>query len=441
MKVLRGKKFIFIVALLLSSIILLEIILPPRSSATRKVTIRNYFGLLTNLRNFSVISPTSSNRKRSAITWASLNFSAQVKTELEYVKSFKDQETESIKVPFQINSSGQLKPISRAGSCELPPGGYKSWSRGVVTMLTPDRIHANCTSLFRGDELEVKRVQIASFLHHVNQHTLKFMERTKTANCTYFQEELEDNLYITKDEVAFPMAFTLIVHNSPFQIFRLLKVIYRPHNIYCIHYDSKSSQDKKLVFNNLAMCFDNIIIPSNIISVWWGHHSLMDAQMNCFRDLLGNHGKYPWHYVITLCGKELPLRTNSEIVHLLKDLNGMSAVRAHPIRIPQLDRLKFHNGHGEEAGPVPFNLTIYKSMVYFALTPEFVDYVLNDKVAIALFKFLKDAYIPEEYFYSTLFMIPGKPSFRVSSSTFCCGWNVASQFNAGIQTIKPFISI
>ena len=53
-------------------------------------------------------------------------------------------------------------------------------------------------------------------------------------------------------------------------------------------------------------------------------------------------------------------------------------------------------------------LTIYKSMVYFALTPEFVDYVLNDKIAIALTKFLKDAFIPEEFFYSTLFMIPGK---------------------------------
>ena len=157
----------------------------------------------------------------------------------------------------------------------------------------------------------------------------------------------------------------------------------------------------KAFFNNLAMCFNNIIIPSDIISVQWGHHSLMDAQMNCFRDLLGNHVKYPWHYMITLCGKELPLRTNSEIVNILKDLNGMSAVRAHPIHIPLVRT-------GKNVGPVPFNLTIYKSLVYFALTPEFVDYVLNDEVAIALSKFLKDAFIPEEYFYSTLFMIPGK---------------------------------
>ena len=35
------------------------------------------------------------------------------------MESFKDQETESIKVPFQTDSPGQCKPISRVGGCEL----------------------------------------------------------------------------------------------------------------------------------------------------------------------------------------------------------------------------------------------------------------------------------------------------------------------------------
>ena len=61
----------------------------------------------------------------------------------------------------------------------------------------------------------------------------------------------------------------------------------------------------------------------------------------------------------------------------------------------------------EDAGPIPYNLMIYKSMIYFALTPEFVNYTLNDEVAVTLSEFLKDALIPEETFYSTLFMIPG----------------------------------
>ena len=198
-----------------------------------------------------------------------------------------------------------------------------------MTKLIPD-IHANCTLLFKGDELEVKRVQNASNLWPIKEHTLNFTKWVKERNCTHYKNELEDNVYTTKDEVQFPLAFALIVHNSPFQVFRLLKVIYRPHNIYCIHYDIRASMVMKQLFNNLATCFANIIIPSNVTEVHWGHHSLMEAQMNCFSDLMMNHHKYPWRYVITLCVKELPLRTNREIVHLLKSLIRTSAVRASP---------------------------------------------------------------------------------------------------------------
>ena len=304
---------------------------------------------------------------------------------------------------------------SVAYDCKLPPGGFKGWKSGVVTKLTPD-IHTNCTLLFRRDELEVERVQNASRVWPVKEHARNFTLWVKERNCTHYKDVLFDNLYTTKDEVAFPLAFALIVHDNPFQVFRLMKVIYRPHNIYCIHYDRRSSQDMKLLFNNLAMCLNNIIIASNITEVHWGHHSLMDAQMHCFRDLLRHHHEYPWRYVITLCGKELPLRTNREIVQLLKPLKGTSAIRTLPAPLSEYKRFNMTWNKTERyyvptqmrAEPIPYNLTIYKSMIYFALTPEFVNYVLNDEVAIALSKFLKDAYIPEEHFYSTLFMIQGK---------------------------------
>ena len=303
---------------------------------------------------------------------------------------------------------------SNSERCILPLGGFKSWSRGVVTPLTP-----NCTLLFEGSECEVERVQNGShILSRKDNVSMNFMKWTED-NCTQYKQKLENNVYTTKEEVTFPLAFALIVHDSPSQVFRLLKVLYRPHNIYCIHYDNKSSQDTKHLFNNLAVCIDNIITPTNFIEVHWGHRSLMEAQMNCFKNLLKKHNSYPWRYVITLCGKELPLRTNREIVYLLKSLNGTSAV--HALSTPDWEQKRFtHKWTQDEmqpskyyptqelAGPIPFNLTIYKSMVYFALSPEFVEYVLYDPVAVALIRFLKDAYIPEEHFYSTLFMIPGK---------------------------------
>ena len=261
------------------------------------------------------------------------------------------------------------------------------------------------------------QVQLTSYTWPAKKHALIFEKWIKKSRCTHLKDELEDNFYTTKEELDFPLAFALLIHNSPFQVYRLLKVIYRPHNIYCIHYDSRSSEDLKLIFNKLADCFDNIIISSVIREVDWGRYSLMDAQMNCFGDLLKRHHEYPWRYVITLCGKELPLRTNKEIVQLLWQLKGNSAVRTSPIS--KWEQIRYEKKWtldkntsklvqaDENAGPIPYNLTIYKSMIYFALTPEFVNYTLNDEIAIALSRFLKDALIPEESFYSTLFMIPG----------------------------------
>ena len=413
-QLLSGKKFfVFVVIVVFSfTIISLKIIdstLTADSSANKELsTFKNRIIVqldheLSNTTSIRPISYRESAKKSTAIQTV---FSV---LQLQRVKS--DNTNASDQAHIQMN--GGL-----GNGCKIPPRGFKSWTRGTVTKVTPV-IHANCTLLFKGgDELEVAQVQLASYTWPAKEHELKFAKWVKTHTCKHFMDELEDNVYTTKDEIDFPLAFTMVVHNNASQVFRLLKVLYRPHNIYCIHYDSRSSADMKLLFKKLTKCFDNIITPSSISEVEWGHHSLMDAQMNCLRKLLRSSDKYPWHYVITLCGKELPLRTNGEIVQLLKRFKGNSAIHAFPI--PRSDRMRYKIKWTldknmsklvptkEDAGPIPYNLTIYKSMIYFALTPEFVNYTLNDEVAIALSKFLKDALIPEESFYSTLFMIPGR---------------------------------
>ena len=395
---LRGKKFfLFVVVLLLSSAI---------------ISFKIFVDTTLNSSGNKEVTQFDSNLSNTDPTLIHLTSHQKSPKKLQHFSVGQLQKGYA-KAQFQTNS----RSVGLGAGCKnlIPPGGFKSWTRGTITKLTPI-IHANCTLLFKGDELEVAHVQLASYTWPVKEHALNFTKWVETHSCTDFKDELEGNLYTTKDEAEFPLAFTMLVHDSTFQVFRLLKVIYRPHNIYCIHYDNRSSEDMKLLFNKLAMCFDNIIIPDNFIPVQWGHHSLMDAQMKCFRELLRNRDKYPWHYVITLCGKELPLRTNNEIVQLLKQLKGNSAVRAFPI--PKWEQERYQKKWivksktwiaptKEDAGPVPYNLTIYKSMIYFALSPEFVNYTLNDEVAIALSEFLKDALIPEESFYSTLFMIPG----------------------------------
>ena len=93
------------------------------------------------------------------------------------------------------------------------------------------------------------------------------------------------------------------------------------------------------MFFNLASCLDNVLVPRRIESVYWGWYTLMEAQFSCLSDLLLAREDYPWRYVITLCGKELPLRTNAEIVSMLEPLNGTSSV--HLEGLPGLDQFKF----------------------------------------------------------------------------------------------------
>ena len=252
----------------------------------------------------------------------------------------------------------------------------------------------------------------------------EFLEWSLSGNCTKIRSQFLNNFYVSREELDFQLAFSLNIHDNPQQVVRLLKVIYRPHNLYCIHYDLKASNEFRQIFDNIAKCLTNIFIPSKVIKVNWGDYTILDAQLNCISDLYNARHNFRWKYLITLCGKELPLRTNLEIVRLLKPLNGTSAL-VH-FDLPDEDRWRievktYTNSRGKlirsrrKLGPIPHNLKIYKSLAYFGLTPEFVDYILHDTIAQDLLNFMhKGVSSAEEHFYSTLYLLPGM------SSTFVC---------------------
>ncbi len=76
----------------------------------------------------------------------------------------------------------------------------------------------------------------------------------------------------------------------------------------------------------IAECLPNVIVPKKIVDVVWGWHTIVDAQMNCLNDIFELRNRFPWQYAVTLCGKEVPLRTNREMVNTLQKLNETSVV-------------------------------------------------------------------------------------------------------------------
>jgi len=63
-------------------------------------------------------------------------------------------------------------------------------------------------------------------------------------------------------DVEFPIAFNLLLHVRAEQFERLLRAIYRPQNVYCVHVDAKSSRAFYEAVAAVAKCFGNVFVST-----------------------------------------------------------------------------------------------------------------------------------------------------------------------------------
>ena len=293
--------------------------------------------------------------------------------------------------------------------CEVPLSGFRSWNDGVVTTLKPV-ISRNCSRLFDNSPHDIN-LTLASNLDWNNSLSDSDILHM-TSNCSQVVQYFANNLYVTKLERSFPVAYSFVIHDSPQQVLRLLRYLYRPTNYYCIHPDKKSPPAFLRMFKNLATCLDNVIIPAKLEHVERGKPSFMEAQMTCLEDLVRLRSELSednkWHYVINLCGKELPLTTTHEIASRLSRLNGQSAVGAwRVLRTTKPGALTWQRLLGHTS--IPYHLPLYKSLAYMAISYDFAHFLLTNQTAIHLRQFFRRTHMAEEVFYATAYMIPGVP--------------------------------
>lgn len=189
--------------------------------------------------------------------------------------------------------------------------------------------------------------------------------------------------------------------------------------------------------NRLSQCFPNVIIASEKVRVLRGNITLVLANLNCMTDLL--HSPVKWKYMINLCAKDFPLKTNYEIVERMKAYNGHNAVNGLLIaRTPDghtavnghieknkpnlervLDRWTYHHvfesydKYPQQSevlkSPPPHNITVYKGNTYIAATRKFVDFIINDKEAQDFLLWLYDTKTPDESYTPSLQRHPRAP--------------------------------
>ena len=236
-----------------------------------------------------------------------------------------------------------------------------------------------------------------------------------TQNCNLYRTTLGYRIQPLADEDEdFSIAFNIIAHNNISQFERLFRAIFRPQNSYCIHIDTKASEKFQLAIRGIARCFHNVFVASKLESVVYAGYSRLHADINCMKDQLKSPIK--WRYLLNTAVNEYPLKTNAEIVKILKIYNGANDIRAAGFAWYKylLNRWKWEWRVRKKKGtlimkkterqlpPPPHNLTIIKGSAYGIFSRPFVDYLINDKVAQDYLEWCRLTFSPDEHFWNTL---------------------------------------
>lgn len=130
------------------------------------------------------------------------------------------------------------------------------------------------------------------------------------------------------------IGFTMVVHKDPRQIARLMRMIHRPNNYYCIHIDNRSSLEFEEALNGISKCFGanvELVPKPERVAVNWGDETNLLPQFICGGQALRKHST--WRYLVNIVGQEFPLKTNREMIAAFKALNGSNLIEGVDLSI------------------------------------------------------------------------------------------------------------
>lgn len=239
-----------------------------------------------------------------------------------------------------------------------------------------------------------------------------------TSACDDFKRERGYRLKpVSHDEAEFPIAFNILAHENAEQVERLLRSIYRPQNVYCIHVDAKASHAFRHALSSIASCFENVKLASRSERIIYAGYSRLQADINCMRDHVNSEVR--WRYLINTAGQAYPLRTVEEMVRILKIYNGANDIEG--IYGKGVIKVRFTREWQEskksnevvrtgKANPrPPQDLDIVRGSAYGIFSRRFVEFILRDNRAIDLLNWSRKTFSPDEHYWSTLHHIYSNP--------------------------------
>lgn len=289
----------------------------------------------------------------------------------------------------------------------------------------PPTLSINCSGIVRGDQSAIQEAQLSN-LEVANRKASptpgEYLNLTR--DCRTFKDARRYIEFpLSQEEEDFPIAYSMVIHHKIDMFERLLRAVYAPQNVYCVHVDSKAPAAFQEAVRAIVACFPNVFVASRLESVVYASWSRLQADLNCMHDLL--QSPVPWRYLINTCGTDFPIKTNAEIVRALQLLQGQNSAESEKPTAAKEQRWTYHYEVRESISrtyrkklPPPHSYPMFTGSAYNALTRDFVQYVLENPTAQKFLEWSKDSYSPDEHVWATLNRMPGVPGSTPLSDKF-----------------------
>lgn len=227
-------------------------------------------------------------------------------------------------------------------------------------------------------------------LEQLNHEALSYLSFPN--NCSFFKSERN----ISSEELSYPLAFSILIHSNLDQFDFLLRTIYRRQNYYCIHVDLKSPITLYQAIKNRTKCVRNIYLSRKRFNVTWGRFSVLEAEHLCQQILLRKSKQ--WKYYFNLANTDIPLKTNTELVQILKLYNQQNDITSLPYHSQRRQQKMLFN----RTLPSSISLPFYKGEFHVLLTHSAVEYIHENSRVHDLYNLLNGTGVPDEHYYSMI---------------------------------------
>ncbi|XP_031441659.1 beta-1,3-galactosyl-O-glycosyl-glycoprotein beta-1,6-N-acetylglucosaminyltransferase 3-like [Clupea harengus] len=274
-----------------------------------------------------------------------------------------------------------------------------------------------CSAIIRGDLEGLNKEDLSRLLKKRRRVTLPesfYLNSAKDCSA-YIKDRGFLTVALSEEERDFPIAYSMVIHDQIEMFERLLRAVYTPQNVYCVHVDKKSPENFMMAVEAIVSCFPNVFVASKLERLVYASWSRVQADLNCMNDLVDS--TVEWKYLINTCGTDFPIKTNTEMVRALKVLNGKNSIESVATPERKKARWKYHYNVTESGvirtsikkSPPPISTPIFSGIAYFVLSREFVGHLFKSPEAKALMEWQKDTYSPDEHLWASLQRMPGMP--------------------------------